>query len=138
MKSLPNSQITTNGGGTWPRIGWQTSETNSMGATRKCVPIEAVRISSTSETYLPLAESYKADPVFVSKCVNNGIPQRTCNAVDKAVLLFLRRVRNRELELKLAINKAFGDCVVQPVHAEACKMAAVMAAGRAFRAYADK
>ena len=138
MESLPNSQTTYNGGGTRPRLDWQMNKTNSVGATRKCVPIEAVRISSTSETYLPIAESYKADPAFVFKCVNNGIPQRTCSAVDKAVLLFLRRVRNRELELKLAINKGFGDCVVQHVHAEACKMAAVMAASRAFRAYADK
>ena len=138
MESLPNSQTTYNGGGTRPRLDWQMNETNSVGATRKCVPIEAVRISSTSETYLPIAESYKADPAFVFKCVNNGIPQRTCSAVDKAVLLFLRRVRNRELELKLAINKGFGDCVVQHVHAEACEMAAVMAASKAFREYADK
>ena len=87
------------------------NKTISVGATRKCVPIEAVRISSTSETDLLIAESYKADPAFVFKCANNGITQSTCNEVDKAVLLFLRRVRNRELELKLAINKGFGDCV---------------------------
>ena len=91
MESLPNTQTTLNGGGTRPRLDWEMLHGNSVGNTRKCVPIEAVRISSTSDSYLAVAEQYNSanDPKFAFKCVNNGIPQRTCSAVDPAVLLYL-------------------------------------------------
>ena len=55
MESLPNTQTTLNGGGTRPRLDWEMLRTNSIGHTRKCVPIEAVRISSTSDSYLKVA-----------------------------------------------------------------------------------
>ena len=93
MDGLPNTQTTLNGGGTRPRLDWEMHSSNSVGNTRKCVPIEAVRISSTSDSYLQVVEQYNSakDPKFVFKCVNNGIPQRTCSAVDSAVLLFFTK-----------------------------------------------
>ena len=102
-EGLPNSQTIHNGGGTRPRLDWEMRECNSVGDTRKCVPIEAVRISSTSDSYISMAEQYNSskDPKFIFKCVNNGIPQRMCSAVDGAVLLFLRRIRFRKIEKQL-------------------------------------
>ena len=90
---------------------------NSIGNTRKCVPIEAVRISSTSDNYIEVAEQYNSanDPKFIFKCVNNGIPQRTCSAVDSAVMLFLRRVRCRKLEKQLGLPIQFSDAAVTHV-----------------------
>ena len=84
MAGLPNTQTTLNGGGTRPRLDWIMQPCNSVGNTRKCVPIEAVRVSSTSDSYIEVAEQYNSanDPKFIFKCVNNGIPQRTCSAVD--------------------------------------------------------
>ena len=86
MDGLPNTQTTLNGGGTRPRLDWIMQPCNSVGDTRKCVPIEAARISSTSDSYIEVAEQYNSanDPKFIFKCVNNGIPQRTCSAVDSA------------------------------------------------------
>jgi site-specific DNA-cytosine methylase len=114
MDGLPNTQTTLNGGGTRPRLDWEMHSNNSVGNTRKGVPIEAVRISSTSDSYLQVAEQYNSakDPKFVFKCVNNGIPQRTCSAVDSAVLLFLRKVRCRKLEKHLKVQSQFSDAAV--------------------------
>jgi len=93
-------------------------ECNSVGDTRKCVPIEAVRISSTSDSYISMAERYNSskDPKFIFKCVNNGIPQRMCSAVDGAVLLFLRRIRFRKIEKQLGLQRHLGDCAVSQLH----------------------
>ena len=114
MESLPNTQTTLNGGGTRPRLDWEMLHGNSVGNTRKCVPIEAVRISSTSDSSLAVAEQYNSanDPKFAFKCVNNGIPQRTCSAVDSAVLLYLRRIHYRKLEKQLGLQKQYRDCAV--------------------------
>ena len=100
MESLPNTQTTLNGGGTRPRLDWEMLQTNSIGNTRKCVPIEAVRISSTSDSYLKVAQHYNIaqDSKFIFLCANNGIPQRTCSAVDLEVLKYLRRIHYRKLE----------------------------------------
>ena len=61
MDGLPNTQTTLNGGGTRPRLDWEMHSSNSVGNTRKGVPIEAVRISSTSDSYLQVAEQYNSD-----------------------------------------------------------------------------
>ena len=60
MESLPNTQSTLNGGGTRPRLDWEMLQTNWIGDTRKCVPIEAVRISSTNDSYLKVAQHYNS------------------------------------------------------------------------------
>ena len=111
MESLPNTQTTLNGGGTRPRLDWEMLHGNSVGNTRKCVPIEAARIRSTSDSYLAVAEQYNSanDPKFAFKCVNNGIPQRTCSAVDSTVLLYLRRIHYRKLEKQLGEDLALLD-----------------------------
>ena len=72
-EGLPNSQTTHNGGGTRPRLDWEMNERNSVGDTRKGMPMEAVRISSTSDSYLEMTERYNSskDPKFAFKCVNN-------------------------------------------------------------------
>ena len=51
MDGLPNNQTTPNGSGSRPRLDWAMQPCNSVGNTRKDVPIEAVRISSTSDSY---------------------------------------------------------------------------------------
>ena len=105
LDGLPNTQTTLNGGGIRPRLDWIMQPCNSIGNTRKCVPIEAVRTSSTSDSYIEVADQYNSadDPKFIFKCVN-GIPQRTCSAVDSAVMFFLRRVRCRKLEKQLGLS----------------------------------
>ena len=52
---------------------------------------------------------------FIVKCVNNGIPQRTCSAVDSAVLLFLRKVHCRKLEKQLNLPSQFSYAAVTHV-----------------------
>ena len=87
-----------------------------IGDTRKCVPIEAARISSTSNSYLKVAQHYNSaqDSKLIFLCANNGIPQRTCSAVDSEVLKYLRRIHYRKLESQHTIQKGYGDCVVAP------------------------
>ena len=122
MDSLPNTQTTLNGGGTRPRLDWEMQPSNSIGDTRKCVPIEAVRISSTSDSYLNMAQQYnsKKDSKFIFLCVNNGIPQRTCSAVDSEVLKYLRRIHYRKLEKQLNLQTGYSDCVVAHLLQDGC------------------
>jgi hypothetical protein len=117
MDGLPNTQTTLNGGGTRPKLDWVMRADNSVGNTRKSVPIEAVRLSSTSDSYIEMADQYNSanDPKFIFKCVNNGIPQRTCSAVDSAVLLFLRKVHCRKLEKQLNLPSQFSYAAVTHV-----------------------
>ena len=102
---------------------------NLIGGTRKCVPIEAVRISSISDINLNMAQQYnsKKDSKIIFLCVNNGIPQRTCSAVDSEVLKYLRRIHYRKLEKQLNLQTGYSDCVVAHLLQDECTPSQVRA-----------
>ena len=101
---LGNSQTTYNGGGRRPRLDWQLTKDGPVGPTRLAVPIETVRMASLSDSYLQWAYQFKHSPGFLRECVNNGIPNQICYAVDKAVMLVLQQTEDNSVTAALATS----------------------------------
>jgi site-specific DNA-cytosine methylase len=122
-ESIANTQTTFGGGGVRPMLGWTMGRENKIGPTRKTVPIEAVRWASHSDSLLPWIEGFTTDlqqperDMFTLMCVNNGIPQRTCYALDREAITWLRRIKFRLMNFETAISnqgpmKSIADCTI--------------------------
>ena len=86
---LMNTQLTTNGGARRVLLTWDEGTHTPIYTTRLTTPIETVRTASLPDTYLGWVRSFNSNDKFLFKCVNNGIPLRTGNAIDEAVIQFL-------------------------------------------------
>ena len=86
---LFNTQVTTNGGGRRPPLTWWFDEMLTW--TRMTVPVETMHAASLHESYHDdFLIHHCDDESFLRKCVNNGIPIRTCVAIDSAVIAVLQ------------------------------------------------
>ena len=100
---IGNSHTRFNGGGRRPKLNWQMGQSNPVGDTRLAVPIESSRMASLSDSYIEWCSPFfdSRDPVNITTCINNGIPMRTCCAVDSAVHGFLSRISSRISEAEV-------------------------------------
>ena len=78
-------------------------QSNPVGDTQLAVPIESSRMASLSDSYIEWCSPFfdSRDPVNITTCINNGIPMRTCCAVDSAIHDFLSRISSRNSEAEV-------------------------------------
>jgi site-specific DNA-cytosine methylase len=86
---LPNTQLTTNGGGRRVMLSWQPGQ--QINQTRLTVPVETVRMASLSQTYLQWLRQFSSSDCFLRLCVNNGVPMRTSTIIDQSVIQVLQK-----------------------------------------------
>ena len=81
-----NTQTRINGGARRPALNWEVTEDGPVGPTRMTVPTEAVRIASVTAGYEEYCKQFDDSDAFLFRSVNNGIPMRTCTAVDNQIM----------------------------------------------------
>ena len=81
-----NTQTTLNGGARRPALNWTITTDGAIGMTRLTVPIEAVRIASVTHEYLEYIKQFGGSDRFLFTSINNGIPMRTCTAIDTQLM----------------------------------------------------
>ena len=97
-EGLLNGPTTLGGGGRHVELTWRTGE--PITRTRLTTPGEYVKAASLCDEYLEWCKSFADGDVdkFAMLCINNGVPQRTSNAIDSQVLKILQKA---EMAVKL-------------------------------------
>ena len=77
---------TFNGNNRRPKLTWPHLRNNRVGPTRVTTPVETPRMASLPHDYRKFIYSFDPSDRFLWLCVHNGIPLRTCYAVDSSIL----------------------------------------------------
>ena len=77
---------TWNGNNRRPKVSWVDRQNNNVGPTRVTTPVEVPRMASLPHDYRKFIQTFDQSDRFLWLCVHNGIPLRTCNAIDTSIL----------------------------------------------------